>query len=225
LYFEARYYDPLSGRFISPDPLFGEQMDKCLSSVIECNLYQYTGNNPVMYVDVAGLEKARSWQEAERKAMLRLRKQGHTILFGYGRGQRVTATRDGYYFNRHWDVISEKNGAIYATEIKFREKVKNQRSIVRKAKRALRKGIDPTAKVDMTEGVIKAGTTVAQLYHDVTLNTDVSLKGAGLDGRYSEKDGEINIRWELWGSDKDDVIINFSVMKRIANPEERKKSC
>ncbi|WP_419812973.1 RHS repeat-associated core domain-containing protein [Bacterioplanoides sp.] len=54
LYFEARYYDPLSGRFISPDPLFGEQMDKCLSSVIECNLYQYTGNNPVNYVDPTG---------------------------------------------------------------------------------------------------------------------------------------------------------------------------
>lgn len=57
LYFEARYYDPLSGRFISPDPLFGEQMDKCLSSVIECNLYQYTGNNPVMFVDAFGFEK------------------------------------------------------------------------------------------------------------------------------------------------------------------------
>lgn len=52
LYFEARYYDPLSGRFISPDPLFSEQMDKCMSSVIECNLYQYTGNNPVMFVNI-----------------------------------------------------------------------------------------------------------------------------------------------------------------------------
>jgi RHS repeat-associated protein len=30
MYFEARYYDPVSGRFISPDPLFAEQMDKCL---------------------------------------------------------------------------------------------------------------------------------------------------------------------------------------------------
>ena len=54
MYFEARYYDPVSGRFISPDPLFAEQMDKCLGLVIECNLYQYTGNNPVMYVDPDG---------------------------------------------------------------------------------------------------------------------------------------------------------------------------
>ena len=56
MYFEARYYDPVSGRFISPDPLFAEQMDKCLGLVIECNLYQYTGNNPVMYVDYSGTE-------------------------------------------------------------------------------------------------------------------------------------------------------------------------
>lgn len=54
MYFEARYYDPVSGRFISPDPLFAEQMDKCLGSVIECNLYQYTGNNPVNYTDPSG---------------------------------------------------------------------------------------------------------------------------------------------------------------------------
>jgi len=56
LYFEARYYDQLNGRFISPDPLFGEQMDKCLSSVIECNLYQYTKNNPLIYLDPDGEE-------------------------------------------------------------------------------------------------------------------------------------------------------------------------
>ncbi|NRA25004.1 MAG: RHS repeat-associated core domain-containing protein, partial [Oleispira sp.] len=54
MYFEARYYDPLSTRFISPDPLFAEEVGKCVGSVIECNLYQYTGNNPVMYVDQSG---------------------------------------------------------------------------------------------------------------------------------------------------------------------------
>lgn len=56
MYFEARYYDPLSTRFISPDPLFSEDVGRCVGSVIECNLYQYTGNNPVNFVDVFGLE-------------------------------------------------------------------------------------------------------------------------------------------------------------------------
>jgi RHS repeat-associated protein len=54
MYFEARYYDPLSTRFISPDPLFAAEMEKCIESIVECNLYQYTGNNPVNFVDPSG---------------------------------------------------------------------------------------------------------------------------------------------------------------------------
>ena len=53
-YFEARYYDPVTTRFVSPDPLFAVDMEKCIESIIECNLYQYTGNNPVNFVDPTG---------------------------------------------------------------------------------------------------------------------------------------------------------------------------
>jgi hypothetical protein len=47
-------------RFVSPDPLFAVDMEKCIESIIECNLYQYTGNNPVNFLDVTGLEIAYS---------------------------------------------------------------------------------------------------------------------------------------------------------------------
>ena len=39
---------------MSPDPLFAVDMEKCIESIIECNLYQYTGNNPVMSIDNTG---------------------------------------------------------------------------------------------------------------------------------------------------------------------------
>ena len=45
-YFRARYYDPLTGRFISPDPIgYGDGL----------NMYAYVGNDPVNFIDVTGL--------------------------------------------------------------------------------------------------------------------------------------------------------------------------
>lgn len=66
MYFEARYYDPVSTRFVSPDPLFVNNLDKCVDSVIECNAYQYTGNNPVVRIDLDGLASGdiRSYENA-----------------------------------------------------------------------------------------------------------------------------------------------------------------
>ncbi len=48
-YLRARYYNPSTGRFMTPDTYFGE-----LDNPISQNLYIYCANNPVNYVDPSG---------------------------------------------------------------------------------------------------------------------------------------------------------------------------
>ncbi|MDR2640647.1 MAG: RHS repeat-associated core domain-containing protein [Candidatus Peribacteria bacterium] len=47
-YFNARYYSPELGRFVSRDPI---------GIVDDINLYVYVGNNPLKFVDWSGLTK------------------------------------------------------------------------------------------------------------------------------------------------------------------------
>ena len=49
-YLNSRYYDPETGRFISPDSLDYLEPETCNG----LNLYTYCGNNPVMFVDPNG---------------------------------------------------------------------------------------------------------------------------------------------------------------------------
>jgi RHS repeat-associated protein len=53
-YFGARYYDPDLGRFISPDALYLDEPQKCERHPRECNLYIYSLNNPLKYIDEDG---------------------------------------------------------------------------------------------------------------------------------------------------------------------------
>ena len=49
-YIRARYYDARTGRFISRDPISSIQP-------VEINPYQYAGNNPLLFVDLDGLQR------------------------------------------------------------------------------------------------------------------------------------------------------------------------
>ncbi len=55
-YYRARYYDPLTGRFMSRDPLGFAAGD--------VNLYRYVGNNPVSLRDPLGLYWGQDYIEA-----------------------------------------------------------------------------------------------------------------------------------------------------------------
>ena len=51
-YLNSRYYDPETGRFISPDVL--SILDETKGQINGLNLYMYCRNNPIMYIDSNG---------------------------------------------------------------------------------------------------------------------------------------------------------------------------
>jgi len=50
----VRDYDPALNRFLTPDPLFLEQPERCGGELADCNLYAYARNAPTLYVDRNG---------------------------------------------------------------------------------------------------------------------------------------------------------------------------
>lgn len=60
-YYRARYYDPGIGRFLREDPLRGN-----LRAPQTLNLYPYTSNNPLVFIDPLGLVR---WWDATKAGM------------------------------------------------------------------------------------------------------------------------------------------------------------
>lgn len=51
-----RDYDPALNRFLTPDPLYLEDVEKCAESPVECNLYSYAKGDPVSHGDPEGTD-------------------------------------------------------------------------------------------------------------------------------------------------------------------------
>jgi RHS repeat-associated protein len=230
-YFGARYYDPRTSVWQSADPILNKYLptgDKehdqhlpGMGGIFETansNLYGYVSNNPVKFLDPDGQEKARNWQDAENKAARILRSQGHIIL---GMNGKISATRDGYVFERDYDIVSMKGGKYHLTEVKFNSSEEGRKSNVRKLSRRL----NPLSNLESAAKIFRAGTTVAQLHNDM-LDSDITLKGKGLPGgkmTLSEKEGEVNISWQLWSNKKDQTVLNLSTIKNSAHDSEIRK--
>jgi RHS repeat-associated protein len=71
-YMHARYYSPVQGRFLSPDPLVGAG---AMTNPQRWNRYSYVGNNPLRYTDPTG----RCVEPADCAAELVLTFMPHTI--------------------------------------------------------------------------------------------------------------------------------------------------
>ncbi|MEM1432003.1 MAG: RHS repeat-associated core domain-containing protein, partial [Pseudomonadota bacterium] len=68
-YFGARYYDPALGRFVTPDPLYLSDPQRCTDNQLSCALFVYAANNPMAYVDPTGLETVIAPDAAYREDM------------------------------------------------------------------------------------------------------------------------------------------------------------
>jgi RHS repeat-associated protein len=66
-YFGARYYDPALGRFVSPDPLYMGDPERCTTNPVACNLFAYANNNPMSFVDPTGLDGTVAGDAAYRR--------------------------------------------------------------------------------------------------------------------------------------------------------------
>jgi RHS repeat-associated protein len=53
----VRDYDARLSQFLTVDPLYFEDLEKCQSSPLQCSLYGYAGGNPISFVDPTGLER------------------------------------------------------------------------------------------------------------------------------------------------------------------------
>ena len=69
VYANARYRDPVIGRFVSVDPLLVETPDKC--GIQECNLYSYSKNNVISFFDSLSSFSLGVHQEIAEKATKR----------------------------------------------------------------------------------------------------------------------------------------------------------
>lgn len=125
-YFGARYFSSPQGRFTSPDPLYFQA--EMLSDPQRFNLYAYTRNNPLKFVDPTGRDIELIGNEEERKKMLSALQAGvgdagkylsvrtKSTFFGLGKDRYFVDVTDAKAFAKSNAVADKLVGIIKDTD-------------------------------------------------------------------------------------------------------------
>jgi RHS repeat-associated protein len=118
-YFRARWYDPVSGRWLSPDPI---------GIAGGLNQYAFCGNDPVNATDPSGLVLYEAWQRIANQACIEGGLWGMTQAnFGWsviglldmlgGRGVQSTAGKSGWYAGKGQGAKAAYYGALTVGQV------------------------------------------------------------------------------------------------------------
>ncbi len=234
-YFGARYYDPRTSVWQSPDPILASYLTgKPAGGVFQSlnlNLYAYAGQKPVMQVDPTGEWRTNynrepgvnfrvdSWQDAERAEVIRLINLGHTILSGRGENgnARMFASYEGdlYAVGREPDIISiDENEVVHFTEIKFRSRQDTSRdnrggNFGRNAGRSLSrlaaKLLGPVGNLPTLNRIRRGGGMLRQLHFDVEILTNDELGDVDLSSGFMGRNPERTVS-------QDEIQMNWVVV-------------
>jgi RHS repeat-associated protein len=110
----VRDYDPYLGRFHTPDPLMVGSLEACSDSPLECNLYSYALNNPLLNLDRDGQESTAA------RVVTRLLEGAvdHVTTVGQGLGRMaMTPVRFGRaVLGGRWDEAKQE-AKFYGTRL------------------------------------------------------------------------------------------------------------
>lgn len=106
-YLSARYYAPSLGRFLSRDPLFSN------------NLYLYSNNNPLMYVDPTGYYEVKSDLDQGEKPQSEKREKEERVYVAVSQDINLalftgTHSKMSVYVSNKWNLLITFTPAVIA---------------------------------------------------------------------------------------------------------------
>ena len=90
-----RDYDPMLGRFMTPDPLFLLQPAKCAADPLQCNLFLYGLNDPLQYSDPSGLAAQEAWGRCAASG------DYQTVFHSWGKPQELSESPQAWRLRAH----------------------------------------------------------------------------------------------------------------------------